>query len=293
MLTTAPRAPAALIPAQPQRLWGWPAVVNFTLGGMGAGLYVTAVLAAGFERPPAVAWAAWLAPLLVLAGFAAVAGEAGRPLRGPRVLLKVRTSWMSREMWLGGAFVLLAAADIVFPLWIHRAQALVVAVLFVVAQGFILRRSRGVPAWDVPSMPWLFALSAAVSGGGVYLLVEALSGRAVSTSVILAGMALLGVSFQAGRDYVAAQTGDTFREATASLRDGPAGRVIVCIGLALPLAALAVALIVPPTGAVPVTALAGFGMIAGQVHFKTELILRAGLLRPISVTQLRIRRRPS
>jgi hypothetical protein len=37
----------------------------------------------------------------VLAGFAAVAGEAGRPLRGPRVLWKVRTSWMSRELWIG------------------------------------------------------------------------------------------------------------------------------------------------------------------------------------------------
>src|SRR3990172_2763707 len=116
--------PVELIPARRQILWGWPAVVNFTLGGVGAGLYGTAVLAAGFERTAAVVLASWLGLLLVLAGFAAVAGEAGRPLRGPRVLWKVRTSWMSRELWIGGAFVLLIAADFAFPLRIHRAQAL-------------------------------------------------------------------------------------------------------------------------------------------------------------------------
>ena len=121
--------PVELIPAQRQRLWGWQAVANFTVGGIGAGLYGMAVLVAGFERTPAVALASWLAPLLVLAGFAAVAGEAGRPLRGPRVLWKVRTSWMSRELWIGGAFVLLIAADITFPLRIHRVQALAAAIL--------------------------------------------------------------------------------------------------------------------------------------------------------------------
>src|SRR6266496_305340 len=77
--------PVELIPARRQILWGWQAVVNFTAGGVGAGLYGAAVIGAGFERTPAVALASWLAPFLVLAGFAAVAGEAGRPPRGPRV----------------------------------------------------------------------------------------------------------------------------------------------------------------------------------------------------------------
>ena len=293
MPTAAVRASAALIPAQHQRLWGWPAVVNFTLGGMGAGLYVTAVLAAGLGRPPAVAWATWIAPLLVLAGFAAVAGEAGRPLRGPRVLWKVRTSWMSRELWLGGAFVLFAGADIAFPLRIHRAQALVAAALFAVAQGFILRRARGVAAWNVPSMPWLFALSALVSGGGLYLLLEALAGRAISGSVALACIAILVVAFQAGRAWVATAAGQAFRDATAAFRDGSIGRAIVGIGLALPAAALAVALVAPATVTAPAGALAGLGMITGQVCFKAGLILRAGLLRPITVVNLRIPGRPS
>lgn len=282
--------PVELIPAQRQRLWGWQAVANFTLGGVGAGLYGTAVIEAGFERGPAVALASWLAPLLVLAGFAAVAGEAGRPLRGPRVLWKVRTSWMSRELWIGAAFVLLIAADIAFPLRIYRALALAAAVLLALAQGMILRRSRGIAAWDAAVMPWLFLLSAAVSGAGAYMLIEVLAGRTVPPAVLGAGILLVILTFWAGRAYVSTPAGHAFREATASLRDGAAGRLAAGLGGALPLGALAVALASPPAAATA-AALAGLAMVAGQAYVKTELIVRAGLLRPITVPTLRMSRR--
>ena len=284
--------PVELIPAQRQRLWGWQAVANFTLGGAGAGLYGTAVLAAGFERTAAVALASWLAPLLVLAGFAAVAGEAGRPLRGPRVLWKVRTSWMSRELWIGGAFVLLIAADFAFPLRLHRAQVLAAAVLLALAQGMILRRSRGIAAWDAAVMPWLFLLSAAVSGAGAYMLLEVLAGRPVPPAVLAAGILLVILAFWSGRAYVSTPAGHAFREATASLRGGAAGRLAAGLGGALPLGALAVALASPPAAATA-AALAGLAMVAGQAYLKTELIVRAGLLRPITVPTLRMSRRLS
>jgi len=284
--------PVELIPAQRQRLWGWQAVANFTLGGVGAGLYGTAVIVAGFERGPAVVLASWLAPLLVLAGFAAVAGEAGRPLRGPRVLWKVRTSWMSRELWIGGVFVLLVAADIAFPLRLHRAQALAAAVLLALAQGMILRRSRGIAAWDAAVMPWLFLLSAAVSGAGAYMLLEVLAGRTVPPAVLAAGILLVILTFWAGRAYVSTPAGHAFRDATASLRGGAAGRLAAGLGGALPLGALAVALAAPPAAATA-AALAGLAMVAGQAYVKTELIVRAGLLRPITVANLRMSRRLS
>lgn len=284
--------PVELIPARRQRLWGWQAVVNFTLGGVGAGLYGTAVLAAGFERTPAVVLASWLAPFLVLAGFAAVAAEAGRPLRGPRVLWKVRTSWMSRELWIGAVFVLLIAADIAFPLRIHRAQALAAAVLLALAQGMILRHSRGIAAWDAAVMPWLFLLSAAVSGAGAYMFLEVLAGRTVPPPVLAAGILLVILTFWAGRAYVSTPAGHAFREATASLRDGAAGRLAAGLGGALPLGALAVALAAPAVAA-PAVALAGLALVACQAQLKTELILRAGLLRPITVATLRMSRRLS
>ena len=279
-----------LMPANRQILWGWPAVANFTLGGIGAGLYGMAVLAAGLERTAAVVLASWLAPLLVLAGFAAIAGEAGRPLRGARVLWKVRTSWMSRELWLGGAFVLLVAADIAFPLRLHRLQALAAAALLALAQGFILRHSRGIAAWGAPIMPWLFLLSAAVSGSGAYLILEVLAGRAIARPVIIACFLLLIAALWAGHAYVSTRAGHAFRTATASLRNGRAGRVGV--GAVLPLGALAVAL-ASPAAAAPAAALAGLAMLAGQGWFKAELILRAGLFRPVTIPNLRMSRRLS
>mgnify|MGYP003584851341 CR=1 FL=1 len=49
-MATLMRARLEMLPARPQTLWGWPAVVNFVLGGLGAGWYIVAVLAAGLEQ---------------------------------------------------------------------------------------------------------------------------------------------------------------------------------------------------------------------------------------------------
>jgi hypothetical protein len=53
-----------------------------------------------------------------------------------------------------------------------------------------------------------------------------------------------------------------------------------------------VALASPPAAATA-AALAGLAMVAGQAYLKTELIVRAGLLRPITVPNLRMSRRLS
>ena len=152
--------PVELIPGQQQSLWGWPAVVNFALGGLGAGFYVVAVAASGFRPSPVVILGSWLGPLLVLVGFAAVAAEAGRPFRGGRVLSRVATSWMSRELWVGGVFVVCAVADLLSPWRPYRLIALGAGLGLALAQGFILRRARGVISWDVPLIPATFLLSA-------------------------------------------------------------------------------------------------------------------------------------
>ena len=81
-------APVELIPAAAPALWGWPAVVNFSLGGLGAGLYVAAALAAALRAVPGRPRSPpGSGPLLVLAGFAAVATRGGPAApRAPRAL---------------------------------------------------------------------------------------------------------------------------------------------------------------------------------------------------------------
>lgn len=271
-----------LIPPQRQMLWGWPAVVNFVLGGLGAGWYAIALLAAGLERSPAVTVASWAAPALVLAGFAAVASEAGRPLRGLRVLTRVRTSWMSRELALGGTFVLLVVLDLALRLWWCRAVALVAALLLAVAQGFILRRARGVPAWDVPLMPTVFLLSALLSGGGAWLAMEALGGHPIGPWRLGALLALVVMGFAAWTRYLNWSSDRVFVRAVAPLQERRAAAAIEQFGYAVPLVLGLVALAVPGA-AVPLLALAGLSLIAGQVNAKTRLILLVGQLRPITL----------
>ncbi len=281
-----------MLPAQRQVLWGWPAVLNFALGGLGAGWYVVAVLAAGFERSLAVTAASWAAPVLVLVGFAAVAAEAGRPLRGPRVLMRLRTSWMSRELLIGIAFVLLVAADLAFPLRLHRAQASVAAVLLALAQGFIVRRARGVTAWDVPLMPLLFLLSALVSGAGAYLLVEVAAGRPPRSAQVGAVLALVVVAFVVWARYLTWTSEDSYTRAVAPLREGRSALVIDGAGHGLPLL-LGLLALAAPAVAHPLLGVAGALLIAGQVYAKARLILAAGRLRPITLAIVPSRRRSS
>lgn len=283
-------APATLIPATLQTLWGWPAVANFALGGLGAGLYVVAALVTGFGPSAAFRIAGWLGPLLVFAGFGAVALEAGRPFRGPRVLARVRTSWMSRELWLGGVFAVCAAATLATDGRWLRVLAAAFAVAFALAQGQILRHARGVAAWAVPPMPAVFLMSALVSGAGLVLVLEAWTGRPPDRLLGLALVTLI-VHLCVWSVFVNWSGDEAFVRGVRPLREGSSAMAIVG-GYLVPslLGALAVAL--PPLGR-PLAAVAGILMVAGQVSMKATLIRKAGQLRPISLPSERLQRRSS
>jgi DMSO reductase anchor subunit len=206
--------------------------------------------------------------------------------------MRLRTSWMSRELLLGIAFVLLVAADLAFPLRLHRAQATVVAVLLALAQGFIVRRARGVTAWDVPLMPLLFLLSALVSGAGAYLLVEVAAGRPPIPALAGAVLALVIVAFVAWARYLVWTSEDSYTRAVAPLREGHSALVIDGAGYGLPLL-LGLLALAAPAVAGPALALAGALLITGQVYAKARLILAAGQLRPITLAIVPSRRRSS
>ncbi len=278
-----------LLPPIAQALWGWPAVLNFALGGLGAGLYVMAAVTAGFAPSPALRIAAWLGPLLVLGGFGAVATEAGRPFRGPRVLARVRTSWMSRELWLGGVFTVLAAGGLLLEETILRALAAAAGAALALAQGQILRHARGVMVWAVPPMPFVFLTSALVSGSGLLIVLEAGNGSSLD-QLLGAALTVLIVHVCAWSVLVSWSHDGAFRQGVRPLREGPSALVIVVGGYVLPslLAALAIAL---PRLGPSLAAAAGALMAAGQVFAKAAVILKAGQLRPVSLTLPPLQRR--
>jgi DMSO reductase anchor subunit len=261
-----------LIRGTRQTLWGKLAVANFVLGGLGAGFYLAAV---GFGSPAELALAGLLGPTLVLSGFVAVALEAGRPLRGARVLRRVPTSWMSRELWLGGAFALLAVGGIVRPEFGLYLLAALAALSLMVAQGFILRAARGVPNWNVQLMPPLFAASALVSGSGLFALSDALTRTSpgqvqLATSVVL--LVLAGLVWVRYRGRVRQTRSEDM--------------TLLIAGYVAPIVLLLIALLIADV-ATPATALAGLLMIGGQVQAKALVVLRAGELRSIRVIGVR------
>jgi formate-dependent nitrite reductase membrane component NrfD len=279
---------AELLHAGRQALWGRLAVANFFLGGAGAGVYVLAAVLSGFERSPILGAASALGPVLVIAGFLSVAAEAGRPLRGPFVLKRIRSSWMSRELWAGGAFIALSAADLLDPRLVWRVGAVLAALLLALAQGAILSRAKGVSAWSVPVMPLLFLVSALVSGAGTLILTLPLSvpggaGRALEGWT--AGLLLL--SALVWGSYIGWPGGPAFRQATASFRTAGTLVGIFGVGHLLPLFFLTVGLWVPTF---LWAALAGALLLEGQLQAKARLILRAGELRPITIPHFRLRR---
>jgi formate-dependent nitrite reductase membrane component NrfD len=275
-----------LLPPLKQTLWGRLAVANFFLGGAGAGAYLVAVSLSGFSATPWLRVASILGALLVLGGFLSVAAEAGRPLRGPRVLRMLRTSWMSRELWAGGAFIGLAALDALRPWLGWRLAAALAALLFALAQGWILERCRGVAAWNAPLLPPVFGASALVSGAGVLGLVYPFVSRDGDPERLMLGAA--GLILLSGLVWTSFLTwpGDgAFRGATATLREDSAILGIFVIGHLLPLGLLMLQFKMPAL--LPAAAfLAGAGILFGQLQAKARLILRAGTLRPITLANL-------
>ncbi|HEU4369389.1 MAG TPA: hypothetical protein VFV05_14300 [Methylomirabilota bacterium] len=282
--------PDELIAATPQTLWGMPAVLNFALGGLGAGFYVAAVVAGALGARSAMSLAAWLAPALVLAGFAAVAAEAGRPLRGLRVLSAVATSWMSRELWLGGLFAVLALADETVPGRGLRLPATTAATALVLAQGALLTRARAIAAWSVPMMPVVFAASAAVSGVALLVLAELLAGQPPGHGVLATMLVVLGLGLLAWLAFLTASSDPAFRYPTAPLRAGATAIELIAVGYTAPAVLVALALAFPAWAPGP-TALAAALAIAGQFRAKSALILTAGQRRAVTLATLTLPRR--
>jgi hypothetical protein len=89
--------------------------------------------------------------------------------------------------------------------------------------------------------------------------------------------------------YLAWPGGSAFRSATAPLRTDHGLLGIFVVGHFLPLLMLALGFSLPAAAPLA-TALSGVGILLGQLQSKAWLILRAGTLRPITISSLRFGR---
>lgn len=274
-----------LIRPKKQKVWGWPGVVNFALGGMASGLYllssVVMVFQYGVLGLSQSAWFKLVAPMLVCVGFLALAVEAGHPLRARHLLRHLRHSWMSRETLVGTVFVATTVIDWLFPHPALGGLAAAAALGLMLSHGFIVYRVRGVTAWNVPLIPLLFLTSGFATGGGLMLL--AVLGRlTVEVSPVVIGLICVVADLVVWLLYLRWHRDASFCAATGSLLRSRSLFFTVGIGRLLP--ALLLLLVVSGSGTGAelwriVTALAGLAMVVGGVSQKAGIILQAGYLR--------------
>lgn len=273
-----------------QTVWRWPAVANFTLGGMGTGFYLLGLLVVALydgDVPQSIAFNAvfkLLGPALASLGFLALTTEAGRPLRGHHLFRHLRRSWMSREALAGAIFIPAAVADWLLPHPALRALATLGAVGLLVSQGFIVYRARGVTAWNVSLMPLFFVTSGLASGGGLVLL-PPLNEPALRRGFVAIELILIVLNLMVWFLYLR-RSDETFLRATKNLRRPNAVILTIGMGHLLPALLLTLVWVIPDPNAggglrVVAAAVAGLAVIVGGVLQKAGIILEAGYLRPI------------
>lgn len=160
-----------------------------------------------FALPLGGGWAlAAIVVLMVTAGMLASIAHLARPLRAPRSLAHLGSSWLSREILVVSAFWALAVLWLVcelggFP-WTTTARgfhvaAIVVGVvlLWVIARAY---RVHGQPAWDGSDTFWELVAGALGSGGTVAAAVAAgqgIAGFGGTLPLMLLGVvALIGLA---------------------------------------------------------------------------------------------------
>ena len=277
-----------IVKPRQQQIWRWPAVLNFTLGSMGAGYFVwtwlDVLLAVNADGSAGAGHAGVVAAGSILGGFFALLFEAGNPLKSYLTFLNVRHSWMSRELWLALIFAGFVGFGLVYPGWLPLWIPAVTAFLFIMSQAFIIYRSRAIRAWNVWPVVPLFILTGLSSGFGLFLILEWEVDMG-STMLLLGGatwMMCLGALLYYLFGF-AFQDSD-FRAATGPLRTPGALVVGTGVGLVLPFALLAMV-----TGGVMgsyagvATTLAGAGAILGAGLRNHSIVMKAGYFRRIGI----------
>ncbi|WP_138429436.1 DmsC/YnfH family molybdoenzyme membrane anchor subunit [Fodinibius saliphilus] len=218
-----------------QNVWRLPAVLNFTLGGVGSGIYLVGTFLSCFQEFSTSTNLFYIvsAPLLIILGLFAVSQEAGRPSRAIYLMRNWKQSWMSRETLAAAIFIPSCFLEVIFSSIFFSLVGFISGLIFLISQGMIMYKSRGLPAWNIWLTPVLFVVSGFVAGSGLLLCFLTFSGN---TSPYLAfttlGFLLLDIILWYA--YVNYTQDPAFRLATRHLRKAKYRFTIPIVGHALP-----------------------------------------------------------
>ena len=222
---------------QPQREWSWLITTAFFFGNVGAGLFFMSFV-------NGVYLGAAIGLLIVGVGKStAHLLYLGRPERFLRVVVRWKTSWISRGFLAMGLFLVLGVVYVArylgasfVPHGVAQGfgvAAAVVALVVMVYDGFVLKASRGTPLWDTYLMPLIAFCYALLGGTTLTLVVETASGVASHAQLEWLEIALLALN---GVLVLLVVVTAKLREAAvqaavALLTKGPLGRLFLSVAV--------------------------------------------------------------
>jgi formate-dependent nitrite reductase membrane component NrfD len=267
----------------PQRDWieghGVLIAIAFFLGGISGGLYLASLY---FDNIWGM-FIAWLAACLM--GMTDMA-HLSKPLRFWRMILKPKSSWISRGFIFIWLFLGCAAIQLVLSYWLPGAAETVFKVLagimaFGVAiySGFVVGFVGAIKLWNSAIIPILFVI-AGFSGGLAILLLVSLGDAAESTSVAeIMRLALIGYAVFAGIYlWISTYESDAARDSVMRVLKGGIAPVfwigVVLLGIIIPIIILFV------TSASAAFAIAAVFAVLGGIALR-YVILKAGVYSPL------------
>lgn len=183
-----------------QTKWRWIIAVYLFLAGLGAGAYLTGVVAdfLGGEWMSISRIGVALGFPCVLVGSAFLILDLGTPGNFWRAFMKPGTSWMARGTIIISIFMILSAIHLAFWIWpfggLDAAEGLrhflgviggIFAVCTMIYTGILLAAARPIAFWSTPMLPLLFLVSALSTGIMAIILIDLLGGGAHSGPLLL------------------------------------------------------------------------------------------------------------
>jgi len=270
-----------------QTSWDWRAAGNFIGGGAGTGLLIVSALFAAPGGPAsAPSWLLLVALALVGLGLLCVWLEIGRPWRALHVFFNPRTSWMSREAFVGLFLFpagLLALLGLGGWLWVTA----VLALAFLYCQSRMLPAARGIPAWRPRLLTPLMLATGLCEGSGLFVLLGLIHGQASGAALGLFALLLL-VRIVLWTLYRRQVNASLVARARTSLDQ--AGRWLLLAGTLAPAVLLGVGAWLPDAGTqAALAALAGASAVVAGAYFKYTLVTRASFNQGFALTKLPVR----
>lgn len=285
---------------RPQREWaerrGLFLVIGHFLVGVAAGAWLFGLI---FDMPATLIAAYCVAALGGLAHLAFL----GRPSRVMNMVMRARTSWISRgffglSLFLIGGVLYLAPIVMQSPPWaaasplaqIGYVLALIGMVVLIGYMGFVYTASKAIPFWNSPLHPLLYVAYACRGGVALALLTLAVQGRTLEPGkgLIEAWMAITATVIVLWLLEMRSAAGNGDAASRRSVHDLLAGRVAVYFyGGTLVVGLLVPGLLIGGLAAtLPVPALAAIGVasVIGDFFMKFTTI-KAGVYRPLRLHQ--------